>query len=72
MTSENEIYFASDGHPGLGGLDVFVSKLEKDGNYKHVVNVGEPINSSQDDFGFLINEITRVGYVTSNRRRTRK
>lgn len=67
VTSENEIYFASDGHPGLGGLDVFVSKLEKDGNYKHVVNVGEPINSSQDDFGFLINEITRVGYVTSNR-----
>jgi outer membrane protein OmpA-like peptidoglycan-associated protein len=67
VTSDNEIYFASDGHPGLGGLDVFVSKLEKDENYKYVVNVGEPINSSQDDFGFLINENTRVGYVSSNR-----
>ena len=67
VTSENEIYFASDGHPGLGGLDVFVSKIEKDGNYKYVVNVGEPINSAQDDFGFLINENSRVGYVTSNR-----
>jgi outer membrane protein OmpA-like peptidoglycan-associated protein/tetratricopeptide (TPR) repeat protein len=67
ITSENEIYFASDGHPGLGGLDVFVSKIEKDGNYKYVLNVGQPVNSSQDDFGFLINDVTRVGYVTSNR-----
>ena len=67
ITSDNEIYFASDGHPGLGGLDVFVSKIEKDGNYKQVLNVGEPLNSSQDDFAFLINDITRVGYVTSNR-----
>jgi len=67
ITSDNEIYFASDGHPGLGGLDVFVSRKEKDGNYKYVLNLGEPINSSQDDFGFLINDVTRIGYVTSNR-----
>jgi outer membrane protein OmpA-like peptidoglycan-associated protein/tetratricopeptide (TPR) repeat protein len=67
ITSDNEIYFASDGHPGLGGLDVFVSKIEKDGNYKQVLNVGEPLNSSQDDFAFLINDSTRIGYVTSNR-----
>ncbi|MFZ4106281.1 OmpA family protein [Flavobacterium sp.] len=67
ITSDNEIYFASDGHPGLGGLDVFVSKIEKDGNYKQVLNVGEPLNSSKDDFAFLINDSTRIGYVTSNR-----
>ena len=67
VTSEGELYFASDGHPGLGGLDIFVSKAEKDGNYKEVLNVGEPLNSSHDDFGFLINEKTRLGYFTSNR-----
>ena len=67
VTSEGELYFASDGHPGLGGLDIFVSKAEKDGSYKEVLNVGEPLNSSHDDFGFLINEKTRLGYFTSNR-----
>ena len=67
VTPDNELYFASDGHPGLGGLDIFVSKAEKDGSYKDVLNVGEPLNSSKDDFGFLINNTTRIGYVTSNR-----
>ena len=67
ITKENELYFASDGHPGLGGLDVFVSKAEKDGSYKDVFNVGEPLNSSYDDFSFLINNATHIGYFTSNR-----
>jgi len=67
VSNDNELYFASDGHPGLGGLDIFVSKAEKDGSYKDVLNVGEPLNSSKDDFGFLINNSTRIGYVTSNR-----
>ncbi len=66
ISSNNELYFASDGHPGLGGLDIFVSKLEN-GAYKEVINVGEPLNSSTDDFGFIINNTTRTGYVTSNR-----
>lgn len=67
VTSDGELYFASDGHPGLGGLDIFVAKAEVDGTYKKVVNVGEPLNSSHDDFAFLINDKTRLGYVTSNR-----
>ena len=67
ITVENELYFASDGHPGLGGLDIFVAKQQTDGSYKEVQNVGEPLNSSKDDFGFLINTTTRFGYVTSNR-----
>ena len=67
ITPDNELYFASDGHPGLGGLDIFVTKEQADGNYKEVQNVGEPLNSSMDDFGFLINNSTRYGYVTSNR-----
>ncbi len=67
ITAENELYFASDGHPGLGGLDIFVSKQEIDGSFKEVQNVGEPLNSSKDDFGFFMNTTTRVGYITSNR-----
>jgi outer membrane protein OmpA-like peptidoglycan-associated protein/tetratricopeptide (TPR) repeat protein len=67
MTEDNELYFASDGHPGLGGLDVFVYKVETDKWYKKVLNVGEILNSSKDDFGFLINSVTKLGYFTSNR-----
>ena len=67
VSADNELYFASDGHPGLGGLDVFVSEEMSDGNYKSVQNVGEPLNSSKDDFGYLIDAKSRIGYVTSNR-----
>jgi outer membrane protein OmpA-like peptidoglycan-associated protein len=67
ISADNELYFSSDGHPGLGGLDVFVYKVEKDKWYKKVLNVGETLNSSKDDFGFLINTTTKLGYVTSNR-----
>ena len=67
VSEDNELYFASDGHPGLGGLDVFVSEEMNDGTYKSVQNVGEPLNSSKDDFGYLIDAKSRIGYVTSNR-----
>ena len=67
ITPDGELYFASDGHPGLGGLDIFVSKMDKESNFGEVVNVGEPVNSSYDDFAFLINDKTRYGYFTSNR-----
>ncbi len=67
ITESGNLYFASDGHPGLGGLDVFVSKMNKDESFNNVTNVGEPVNSSFDDFGFLINEASHYGYVTSNR-----
>ena len=67
ITAENELYFASDGHPGLGGLDIFVSKADKENAFKDVLNVGEPLNSSKDDFGFLIDTKSKIGYVSSNR-----
>lgn len=67
FVTEDKIYFASDGHPGLGGLDVFVAKLQPNGTYVKALNVGDPINSHFDDFGFIINEESRTGYFTSNR-----
>lgn len=63
----NELYFASDGHPGLGGLDIYMSKILANGTYDTAINAGEPINSSKDDFAFIINPATRSGYISSNR-----
>ncbi|WP_281337351.1 OmpA family protein [Flavobacterium eburneipallidum] len=67
FTDENELYFASDGHPGLGGLDVFVTQLNADGTFGEVQNVGDGVNSPKDDFAYLIDTKSRRGFVTSNR-----
>jgi outer membrane protein OmpA-like peptidoglycan-associated protein/tetratricopeptide (TPR) repeat protein len=67
ISGDNELYFATDGRPGLGGLDVFVSKINKDGSYDEVQNLGEPINSKLDDFAFIINSKNRNGFFSSNR-----
>lgn len=66
ISADNELYFSSDGHPGLGGLDVFVSKMENN-IFKASTNVGAPINSRMDDFAFLIDVETKVGFFSSNR-----
>jgi outer membrane protein OmpA-like peptidoglycan-associated protein len=67
VTDENELYFASDGHTGIGGLDIFVSKINDDGTFTEVQNVGDGVNSKNDDFAFLIDTKTRRGFFTSNR-----
>ena len=67
ISGDNELFFASDGRPGLGGLDIFVSKINSDLNFEEVQNVGEPINTKQDDFAFIINSETRNGFFSSNR-----
>ena len=64
VTSENMLYFSSDGHLGLGGLDVFYSK-NVDDKWSNSKNVGIPVNSGADDFAFMIKE--EDGYVSSNR-----
>lgn len=67
VNDENEIYFASDGHPGLGGLDVFVSKINEDGSWNEVQNVGADVNSPKDDFAYWIDTKSRKGFFSSNR-----
>ena len=69
VNEDNELYFASDGQPGLGGLDVFITKLPKDGSleFKKVLNVGEEANSPKDDFALIINSKTKRGFISSNR-----
>ncbi|KAF2509933.1 OmpA family protein [Flavobacterium zhairuonense] len=68
VSAENELYFASDGRPGLGGLDIFVTKINADNTIEDdVQNVGEPVNSKKDDFGFTLDGKNRNGYFSSNR-----
>ncbi|MGO4921607.1 OmpA family protein [Maribacter spongiicola] len=67
ITSEEILYFSSDGHPGLGGLDIFATKIKGQDFTGKVLNVGEPVNSNSDDFTFIFNEELRTGYVASNR-----
>uniref|UniRef100_UPI0040492FDE OmpA family protein n=1 Tax=Flavobacterium sp. TaxID=239 RepID=UPI0040492FDE len=67
FTNENELFFASEGHLGLGGLDVFVVKFNENGTLSKVINVGEPVNSSTDDFAYIVDNTTKTGYFTSNR-----
>ncbi|MFK7750802.1 MAG: OmpA family protein [Kordia sp.] len=65
ISQDNELFFSSDGHVGLGGLDVFVMRL--DDEEQIIYNVGEPVNSPVDDFSFIINTKTKKGYFASNR-----
>jgi outer membrane protein OmpA-like peptidoglycan-associated protein/tetratricopeptide (TPR) repeat protein len=67
VNDENEIYFTSDGHPGLGGLDVFVAKINTDGTFNKVQNLGADANSPKDDFAYWIETKSRRGFFSSNR-----
>ncbi|OBX25391.1 outer membrane protein OmpA-like peptidoglycan-associated protein [Gelidibacter algens] len=66
VSNENELYFSSDGHFGLGGLDVFYVKIKDDG-YGNLLNIGAPVNSNADDFAFGIDKRTGRGFISSNR-----
>ncbi len=67
VTSGDVLYLSSDGHPGLGGLDIFATKIADEKFDGIVANVGEPVNSKMDDFTFVFKEDTRTGYFASNR-----
>lgn len=60
------LYFASDGHPGLGGLDVYQTQLESQ-QWTKPQNMGAPINSTMDDFSFTLLKEGNSGYFSSNR-----
>ncbi len=66
LLNDQELYFASNGHGGLGGLDLLGTKLSQDPEAE-VVNLGAPINTKLDDFGMIVNTDGRTGYFSSNR-----
>lgn len=61
------LYFSSEGHPGMGGLDIFVSKKQADGSWGKAVNLGYPINSFNDDNSLLVDANGKLAYFASER-----
>jgi len=64
ITDDNILFFSSNGKQGFGGLDVFRMDLNKGSD---AMNVGEPVNTSKDDFAFTYNASKKVGFFSSNR-----
>jgi outer membrane protein OmpA-like peptidoglycan-associated protein/tetratricopeptide (TPR) repeat protein len=60
------IYFSSDGHPGVGGMDIFYARKDSIGNWTTPKNIGIPINTSGDDLGFFVSTDGHLGYFASN------
>ncbi|MDM1396534.1 PD40 domain-containing protein [Myroides odoratimimus] len=67
VSTDNVLYFASDGHPGLGGLDLYGVQIYDDGSFGEVVNLGNSINSPYDDFAMYLDPEAKFGFITSNR-----
>lgn len=67
ITPDGVLYFSSDGHSGLGGLDVFATKIAFDEYDQPIVNVGRPVNGPTDDFAFIIDNEKKEGYFSSDR-----
>ncbi len=68
INQEDVLFFSSDGHTGLGLLDVFATIKGEESDFVDVVNLGVPINSNKDDFSFSMNPNGITGYFASNRR----
>ncbi len=66
ISNDGVLYFASDGHGGLGALDIFFSVPDR-GVFNSVENMGYPVNSSMDDFALALDSTGMNGYFTSNR-----
>ena len=68
INNEGSLFFSSDGHLGLGLLDVFGTVMDENNTIVDVINLGVPINSSTDDFSFTMNADGLTGYFASNRK----
>lgn len=69
MNEAGELFFSSDGHPGLGGRDIFVTKQRGSGWFRPE-RLEEPVNSVHDDFGFISDPLLNEGYFSSDRDKT--
>ncbi|HQQ95224.1 MAG TPA: OmpA family protein [Bacteroidia bacterium] len=67
FSPDSVFYFASNGHIGLGGLDLYEAKM-KNGQVSRIYNMGMPINTQYDDFGLYICEDLKNGFISSNRK----
>lgn len=60
------LYFSSDGHPGVGGQDIFFTKMNEFGKFETPVNLGVPINTEEDEHGFMVSTDGKYGYFSSD------
>ena len=65
--NNRNFYFASDGHIGMGGLDLFTAEIDESGNVHNMRNMGYPINTHEDDMGLTISSIGETAYFSSAR-----
>ena len=64
---DQTLYFSSDGHVGMGGLDIYVSRRRPDGSWGDPVNLGYPINTYDDERGLLVGPRGDIAYISSDR-----
>ncbi len=67
VDKDGNLYYASDGHLGLGGLDIFYSPADGKGSFGKSINPGLPLNSPSDDFSLVLDGENKAGYFSSNR-----
>ncbi len=67
ISQSGDLYFASEGHPGFGGLDIFRVLYAADGSIYRLQNMGAPVNSNKDDFGIVLDATGQGGYFSSDR-----
>lgn len=64
-TDSKTLYFASDGHPGVGGYDIYYTRMDKNGNWIRPKNIGYPINTEKDEHGLIVSLDGKTAYYTS-------
>jgi peptidoglycan-associated lipoprotein len=67
LHKDGTVYFSSNGHVSMGGLDIYKTSQDENGAYTLPVNLKSPVNSSADDFSMIIEKDGERGYLTSNR-----
>ena len=71
LRNDTTLYFSSNGHGGMGGLDIFVTTIDTAGNWGKAVNLKYPMNSTGDDFAIMFHPTQEKGFMSSNRGNTR-
>lgn len=71
-TDSRTLYFASDGHPGMGGYDIFYTKMDDNGIWSEPVNLGYPINDEKDNHGLMVSLDGKFAFMSSGKEKDGK
>lgn len=66
-TDSRTLYFSSDGHPGMGGYDIFYTKMDENGIWSKPVNIGYPINTEKDEHGLIVSLDGKYAYMSGGK-----